>query len=79
MFKVGEKIVCINEHDPKKKFYFHLTENKIYTSCSSLTENSTWVKNDTGIIADYPNTNFTSLSECRKLKLEKICSRLETK
>jgi hypothetical protein len=37
------------------------------------------VKNDEGIISSYYRSRFISVPEYRKLKLEKICSKLEIK
>jgi len=82
MFKVGEKIVCINNTVNDNDWQSNLTIGKQYVVMSvdmSIipSKKEVVVKNNEGIISSYYNSRFISVTEYRKLKLEKICSKLE--
>ncbi len=85
MFKVGDKVVCIDDSVVKGTLIpIHLTLYKTYTV---LKYNDFYLHRDDciHIIDDnhqnkiYFSNKFISLTEYRRLKLEKICSRLVTK
>jgi len=82
MFKVGEKIVCINNTVNDNDWQSNLTIGKQYVvmpvDMSIIpSKKEVVVKNNEGIISSYYNSRFISVTEYRKLKLEKICSKLE--
>ena len=88
MFEAGDKIVCINDSSIKKKdehWKTHLTNGKTYKIQyishidSKINKSFITINNDRGIDMIYSNKRFISLIEWRKLKLKKICSKLEMK
>jgi hypothetical protein len=78
MFKVGEKIVFINDNielGPVRLSISGLVLNKIYTV---RTSQPYWVSVE-GYNNIVDDKRFVSLLEYRKLKIKKICSKLEKK
>ena len=88
MFEAGDKIVCINDSSIKKKdehWKTHITNGKTYEIQyishidSKINVSAFYINNDRGIDMIYSNKRFISLIEWRKIKLKKICSKLEMK
>ena len=86
MFKDGEKIICVDENTIKIQhgntinfINYGLTLGKKYEAIHSIfpKEGYVHIRNDRGETQDYRNSFFVSLPQYRKLKLEKICSKLE--
>ena len=76
MFEVGDKIVLIDWDGIYEYFYPNMKLNKIYTVQSI--ERGGYIKvNESAYICN--GYRFMLLSEYRRKKLEKICSKLETK
>jgi hypothetical protein len=68
MFKIGDTIVCFNRDSPGLKY------GQSYTINSILVD--TWISfDDTSDL--FSLEYFISLTEYRKLKIEKICSKME--
>lgn len=81
MFNVGDIIVCIDDSDNISNF--GLTYGKRYTSIKYLgKKDNDWDKKYVHIINDrnesqnYYIQRFVSLSEYRKMKLNKICQKI---
>ena len=82
MFKTGDKIVCINIGPLDNKWYsidksFCLTLCKEYIVILKKSDTTISIINDNGLQQPFSNIRFISLLKFRKLKLEKICSRME--
>jgi hypothetical protein len=77
MFKRNDKVICIEPGKTKLRYgieyivshlnHNSVTKNKYTVSLKEIPTNS------------YKYTRFITTERCRKLKLEKICSRLEKK
>jgi hypothetical protein len=85
MFKVGDKIVCVDDSiilrmDGSFR-HSYLTKGKVYVLRSVLTENekiaNLYVDSDIELRVGYSPKRFVTFVEYRKLKLNKICLRLE--
>ena len=73
MFKVGDRIVCINNERCT-----NLSVGKIYTiRLDSGSDDMVCVDNNFLSNSNYYNHRFISLKEYRKRKLNKICSESE--
>ena len=86
MFKVGEILICIDEPrtEIRWKHVVNLVSNGVtlgnrYETIKPVRRREGYVhiRNDRGETQDYQNKYFISLQQCRKLKIEKICSKLE--
>ena len=76
MFKVGEKIICIDD----KSYYNDLTLHKVYivSECRGIHKlNQSVGLHNMGNI--YYSHRFKSVSQSRKEKIKKICSRMGIK
>jgi ribosomal protein S13 len=69
MFKVGDKVICVDVHR-------RLTKDKLY-EILYIIRNKIFVKDDSGEFIDFDINRFKSIAEYRKIKLQKICSKLE--
>ena len=70
MFKIGDKIICIEDSDVR-----FLELNNIYTILDiDIIYAVVYIKNENNFITDYNIERFISLKEYRKQKLQKICS-----
>ena len=80
MFEAGDKIVCINtgslHNVPFDKSYC-LTLYKTYTVIYRKTESTISIMNDQNLQQPFSDVRFIPLTEYRKQKLQKICSKLE--
>ena len=89
MFKVGDKIVCINTGEIavnvpgfgrlRKARIKNIKENQIYTVGNENAGNRDLSLVEIGYDTYYSWERFVSLLEYRKLKLKKICSKLGKK
>lgn len=78
MFKVGDKVVCIDSSNSSKYRYSNSIDNSIvfltvgclYT-ISHVSE-LVFVENDIGEIGGYYESRFISMIDYRKLKLERL-------
>ena len=79
MFKVGDKVVCVNINNIDDNANF-LVKYNIYI-ITTIINNLVGVKNIKikNRIRIYSHNRFISLTKFRKIKIKKICSRLETK
>jgi len=77
MFKPRDKIVCVN-NNIKPGYGLFITIGNIY---DVIVEDDGVVSiiDDTGEKSFYNEARFVSVPEYRKLKIEKICSKLEIK
>lgn len=84
MFQIGDEVICVeigsyyysrNSSDGIPK---SLTEGKIYV-IENWEENYVYVKNDNNRNMKFSNERFVPACFGRKLKLKKICSKLETR
>ena len=73
MFKKGDIIVCTNNEDDIKS----ITEGKRYTVQSNAIR--LWIRNDNNAIHTYSEKRFITTQQDRRLKLEKLCLKLEVK
>ena len=69
MFRVGDKVVCINNKD--LDINVKLTPYKIYVIYDSAVASAT-IKDDNGYDKDLFQSRFISLKEYRKQKINKI-------
>jgi len=80
MFKVGDKVVCINnglvEGVYTDKSYC-LTMYKTYIVVLEKSDTTISIMNDQNLQQPFSNNRFKLLSDFRKQKIEKICSKLE--
>lgn len=80
MFRVGERVVCINNRDGIIRKTVALTIGKVYeikdpSTCFFYAWKSTvdlWLINDNGNYTLYMGKRFITLREYRKQKLKKI-------
>jgi hypothetical protein len=89
MFKIGEKVVCINTGEItvnmsgfgrlRKARVKHIKENQIYTVGNENAENRDLSLVEIGYDIYYSWERFVSLVKYRKIKLQKICTKLEIK
>ena len=85
MFKVGDKIVCVRVNHFNKPVPTGLTVDKSYEILEIRHDQShaitlvVFVRDDIGNIFGYSSERFISITEYRKQKLDKICSKLETR
>jgi len=88
MFKVGDKVICVNTQLNEESKYKSilsingkittLTIGKQYTVRPEKSNRyETVVIDDVGNIESFYNYRFVSIPEYRKLKIEKICLKLE--
>jgi hypothetical protein len=82
MFKVGDKVVCIDDspiHSVDKLLVHScLTLNKTYEVKDIVDGRYLYLSNDCGATRTYAFSRFRPLTECRQEKIKKICSNLET-
>jgi hypothetical protein len=86
MFKVGEKVVCINAGEMNVKIFHgilikpkvkQIKENQIYTIKNENAGNDDLSLVEIDDETYYRRERFVSLLEYRRIKLKKICSKLE--
>jgi hypothetical protein len=77
MFKVGDKIVCVN-NNIKPGYGLFITIGNVYDVIVE-DDGVVTIIDDTGENSFYNEARFVSLIEYRKLKIEKICLKLEIK
>ena len=83
MFEIGDEVVCIDDQAERgwQNFgdYTNLTYNKIYYVVNYFPGwSGISVVNDENKSRVYFADRFVKLSEYRRLKLDKICGKLET-
>lgn len=77
MFKVGDKIVCVDTLGTNR-MYSTLTLGKTYTIVRTFNDmNFITIISNRGAESRYWTKRFMLLTEYRKLKLDRICSKLE--
>lgn len=81
MFEVGEKVVCVNNGSMQGSIFsdksYCLTVYKTYTVIDIKSDKTISIINDNNQQQPFCNDRFMTLTMFRKMKLEKICSRLE--
>lgn len=78
MFKIGDKVVFVSNIMLTNKFKFILKKYHIYTVCNVIRNGfRNEVIVDEAPSVSFDTTRFVHLTEYRKRKLEKICSKLE--
>jgi len=82
MFKVGDRVVCINDWVDDYSVFIHgeevkLKKFKIYIICSFSDGKYSTVLLENHINYSYSSDRFILLKEYRKQKLKKICSKKE--
>lgn len=75
IFNIGDTVICINTHNYKDKLSIF---NKYVVTYTTKRGEFISFKNHDHEIA-YQSRFFVSLVDFRKQKIEKICSRLDTK
>jgi hypothetical protein len=83
MFKVGEKIICIDEN-PIRILDIEFSGNGItygkeYVVDSLTSFGHIWIQNDCDSLTTCEPKLFVDRVSFRKMKLDKICARLEIK
>ena len=81
MFKVGDRVICI-DNNPLDGNWYSLDKSHcltLYKEYTVILKNNTTISimNDQNLQQPFANKRFISLLEYRKLKIEKICSKLE--
>jgi hypothetical protein len=82
MFEVGDKIVCINNGLEDYIFAdksYCLTMYKTYTVILKKSDTTISIMNDQNLQQPFSIYRFKLLSDFRKQKIEKICSKLGIK
>ncbi len=82
MFKIGDKIVCVMASSMGSVYTdknYCLTLNKTYTVVDIKSEKTVSIINDQNNQQPFNIIRFVPVSEFRKQKLDKICSKLVTK
>ena len=78
MFKVGDKIVCVDPAFSGTQKNNTLTNHKVYTVTRGPDYvNLIHIVNDNNSEDRYFSERFMLFTEYRKLKIKKICSKLE--
>lgn len=84
MFKVGDKIICVEVPHFRKPVASGLTVGKVY-HISEIRPNPAhrglvlFVMTDAGMSFGFSSERFVPITEYRKRKIKKICSKLETR
>jgi hypothetical protein len=79
MYKVGDKVVCIDNDGTDLKLYRTYTVSIVHdTVFATFTLNHYSLEEEGVHSLGYPHGRFVLLTELRKQKIEKICSRLVT-
>ena len=82
MFQIGDEVICVEigsvywSRYPSDGIPKTLTEGKIY-EVVNWEENYVFVKNDKNRVTKYSDERFAPFYLNRKLKVKKICSKLE--
>jgi len=79
MFEIGDKVICIDDRLIEGNLLSFLTNGKVYEILDNVEVMTVSVMNDINIPQRCYNWRFMSIPEYRKIKLQKICTKLEIK